>query len=453
MQEKGFLSRREFLGRTTLFASAAGAVVGTKKTRAQLNNAAVPPPSKLSVGFIGVGVRGTELLRASRKIYGIETVAACDLYKGHLKRALELTDNKIETTGEYEKILARQDIDAVVVAVPDHQHKKTLLDCLEAGKHVYIEKPLTHKLEDGAEMIRAVDKSKKIVQVGSQTLSAGCMSKARKLIQSGKLGQITMIEAKMLRYSSLAACYYPIPPDASSETIDWKRFIGDATWREFDPKRFFQWRLFWDYSGGLTTDLFVHMISATHHMMGVSEPESVVGFSDIYYWKNYREVPDQITALVSYPQGFVLKLTTTVNNAHSEPMLVIYGTKGTLEYDGSWMKHYDEPPRESFRYATNSWATETVKQYIQIMSLDKNQSPLVGSPPRAAEPMHYRAEGGDSSDVAHLRNYYDAVRTGSDVIEDIRFGVNAVNVGHMVNLSCKSGKVVRWNPKAKKVEV
>lgn len=453
MQEKGALSRREFLGRTTLFASAAGAVAGIKKTRAQLNNAAVPPPSKLNVGFIGVGIRGIELLQASREIYGIETVAACDLYKGHLERSLELTDNKIETTGEYEKILSRQDIDAVVVAVPDHQHKKTLLDCLEAGKHVYMEKPLTHKLEEGEEMIRAVDKSKKVVQVGSQTLSAGCMNKARALIQSGKLGKITMIEAKTLRYSSLAACYYPIPPDASLETIDWRRFIGDATWREFDSKRFFQWRLFWDYSGGLTTDLFVHMISATHHMMGVSEPESAVGFADIYYWKNYREVPDQITALVSYPQGFVLKLTTTVNNAHPEPMLVVYGTKGTLEYNGSWMKYYDEPLRENFRYATHSWATETVKQYIRIMNLDDNQSPLVGSPPQAAEPMHYRAEGGDSSDVAHLRNFYDAVRTGSDVIEDIRFGVNAVNVAHMVNISCKSGKVVRWNPKAKKVEV
>jgi len=453
MQEKDSLSRRQFIGKTTLLASAAGAVAGIKKTRAQLNNSAVAPPSKLAVGFIGVGVRGTELLQASREIYGIRTVAACDLYKGHLQRALELTDNKIETTGEYEKILARPDIDAVVVAVPDHQHKKVLLDSLAAGKHVYIEKPLTHKIEDGEEMIRAVDRSKKVVQVGSQTLSAGCMSKARALIQSGRLGKVTMIEGKMLRHNSLSACYYPIPPDASPETVDWKRFIGGAPQREFDSKRFFQWRLFWDYSGGLTTDLFVHMISATHHMMDVSEPESVVGLADIYYWKNYREVPDQITALVSYPQEFVLKLTTTVNNGHPEPMLIFYGTKGTLEYNGSWMKYYDEPPRESFRYATNSWATETVKQYIQIMNLDENQSPLVGTPPQSAEPMHYRAGDGDNSDVAHLRNFYDAVRTGSEVIEDIRFGVNAVNVGHMVNLSCKSGKMVRWNAKARKVEV
>ena len=452
MQKESTLTRREFLGRTALLASAASAASGAKKTRAQLNNSAVPLPSRIGVGVIGTGVRGTELLQASQKIYGIDLVAACDLYKGHLDRAKELTEGKILTTGEYETILARPEIDAVIVAVPDHSHKKILLDALAAGKHVYIEKPLTHKLEEGRQMIRAVEKSKKIVQVGSQTLSAGCMEKARELIRSGKLGQVTMIEAKMLRYSSLAACYYPIPPDASEETIDWKRFIGEAPRRDFDPKRFFQWRLFWDYSGGLTTDLFVHLISATHHMMGVGEPESVVGLSDIYYWKNYREVPDQITAMVTYPQGFVLKLTTTVNNGHPEPMLVIYGTEGTLEYSGSSMKYFYEPCRENFRYATHSWATETVEQYIDIMDLDENQSPLVGPPPRAAEPMQYKAERGDSSDVAHLRNFYDAMRTGSKPIEDITFGNNAVRVAHMVNLSCKTGKVVRWNSKTGKVE-
>ncbi|HUU28271.1 MAG TPA: Gfo/Idh/MocA family oxidoreductase [archaeon] len=453
MQEKGSLTRREFLGKTTLLASAAYAAAGAKKVRAQLNNAAVPPPARLGVGFIGVGVRGTELLEASRKIYGIDIVAACDLYKGHLTRALELTESKLATTGKYEELLARQDIDAVVAAVPDHQHKRILLDSLQAGKHVYIEKPLTHKLEEGEEMVRAVEKSKKVVQVGSQTLSDGCVGKAADLIRSGKLGTITMVEGQMLRYSSLSACYYPIPPDASPETVDWKRFIGDAPWREFDPKRFFQWRLFWDYSGGLTTDLFVHMISATHYMMGVQEPESAFGFSDIYYWKNYREVPDQICAMVTYPQGFVLKLTTTVNNGHPVPMLTFYGTEGTLEYNGDWMKYYYEPRREKFSYATHSWATETVKLYKDIMGLNDDQSPLTNPPPRAAEPMEFRARGGDDSDTAHLRNFYDGIRTGSTVIENIRFGANAVRVAHMINISCKSGKAVRWNAKTGKVEV
>jgi len=454
MQKEDSLTRREFLGKATLLGSSLALAAGTaEKSSAQLNNAAVPPLSRIGAGFIGVGVRGTELLQASQKIYGIDIIAACDLYKGHLERALELTGGKLVTSGKYEEVLARKDIDAVVLALPDHWHKKALLDSLAAGKHVYIEKPLTHKLEEGDEMVQAVEKSKKVVQVGSQTLSSGCALQARDLIRSGRLGQITMIEAKMLRYSSLSACYYPIPPDASPENIDWKRFLGEAPQREFDPKRFFQWRLFWDYSGGLTTDLFVHMISITHYLMGVEEPESVTGFSDIYYWKNYREVPDQITALVSYPQGFVLKLTTTVNNGHPEPMLVIYGTEGTLEYDGPKMKYYCEPRQESFSYATNSWPTKTVEQFKQILNLNDRQQPYASQQASAGEALSFKAGEGDDSDVAHLRNFYDAIRTGSKVIEDIGFGANAVRVGHMINMACKTGKVVHWNRKAQKVEV
>lgn len=452
MEKETPLNRREFIGRTAMLSSALTLTGGAQKARSQLNNAAVPPPARIGVGVIGVGVRGTELLQASQRIHGIDVVAGCDLYKGHLERALELTDGKLFTTGAYEEVLARGDIDAVILALPDHWHKKALLDSLAAGKHVYIEKPLSHKLEEGDEMVRAVEKSGKVVQVGSQTLSDGCAWKARELIRSGRLGKITLIEARMYRYSSLSACYYPIPPDASPENIDWRRFIGNAPDREFDPKRFFQWRLFWDYSGGLTTDLFVHLVSITHYLMSVSEPESVTGFSDIYHWKNYREVPDQIAALVTYPEGFVLKLTTTVNNGHPEPMLVVYGTEGTLEYNGSGMKYFYQPPRESFGYATNSWPRRTVEEFRRNLDLDERQQPLQGRRPRAAEALTFESPEGHSADMAHLRNFYDSIRTGSEVIEDIRFGANAVRVGHMVNMACRTGKVVRWNSRERKVE-
>ena len=340
----------------------------------------------------------------------------------------------------------------MVIAVPDHSHKKVLLDALAAGKHAYIEKPLTHKLEEGDEMVRAVEKSGKVVQVGSQTVSAGCAEKAREMIRGGRLGKITMIEARMYRYSSLSACYYPIPPDATPENVDWQRFLGNAPKRDFDPKRFFQWRLFWDYSGGLTTDLFVHLVSITHYLMDVQEPESVTGFSDIYHWKNYREVPDQITALVSYPQGFVLKLSTTVNFGHPEPMLMVYGTEGTLEYDGSSMKYTYQPPQESFGYATNSWPVKTVEQFKQILNLTEKQQPQSALKARAVEAMTFEADKGHSADIAHLQNFYDGVRTGSGLIEDIRFGANAVRVGHLVNLACKTGQVVHWNSKEHKLD-
>jgi predicted dehydrogenase len=453
MSKNDSLTRREFLEKTTLIASTVAAVSGVKKVRGQLNNAAVLPLAKLGVGFIGVGIRGTLLLEGTQQIKGANIVAVCDLYKGHLDRAKELVKGALVTTNDYQELLSRSDIDAVVVAVPDHWHKKVVLDALQTGKNVYIEKPLTHRWEDGEELIAAVDKSKKVVQVGSQYLSMGCALKAVDLIRSGRLGQITMVEGKVHRNSSTGAWYYPIPPDASPQTIDWKRFIGDSKWYEFDPKRFFQWRLFWDYSGGLPTDLFVHLVSATHQLMGVEAAESVFAFGAIYRWKNYRDVPDQMCALATYKEGFTFKLTATANNSHPGPAITFYGTEGTLEYNGDSMKFFFEPRQESYNYSTHSWATPTVEQFKDIMNLNDKQTPLIDPPPQAAEPMSFDAKDAEDSTAAHLRNFYDAIRKGTKPLEDIRFGVNAVNVGHMVNISFKTGKIARWNAKARKVEV
>ncbi|MBW7997862.1 MAG: Gfo/Idh/MocA family oxidoreductase, partial [Candidatus Glassbacteria bacterium] len=252
------ISRRSFLEKTTMIAASAAAA-GATRGQAQINDARGNPPTGIRVGFIGVGIRGVELLQGSREIAGIETVAACDLYQGRLVNANELTEGTISTTGDYRTILDRKDLDAVVVAVPDHQHKRVLLDALDAGKHVYIEKPLTHKPAEGEEMLRAVKKSGLKVQVGSQYLSTSAVQEARDLLRGGRIGKVAMVDAKMYRQNSQSACYYPIPPDASPKTVNWPEFLAGAPQHDWDPRRFFQWRLFWDYSGGLATDLFVHL--------------------------------------------------------------------------------------------------------------------------------------------------------------------------------------------------
>ena len=285
------------------------------------------------LGFIGVGIRGTLLMEAAAGIAGVELKAAADCYKGHLQRAQELITPAPEITGDYKQILSRADIDAVVIATPDHWHLPMTQEALAAGKHVYVEKPMTHRWEEGEAFIAAADKSGKVVQVGSQYMSMGAAQKAAQLIQSGQLGQVTLVEGRFHRNTATGAWYYPIPPDASPATVDFKSFLGSAPAKEFDLRRFFQWRLFWDYSGGLPTDLFVHLVTATHQLMGVQEPESVFSFGDIYHWKNYREVPDQMTSMVKYP-GFVLRLSSTASNGHPGPILTIYGSEGTLEYTG-----------------------------------------------------------------------------------------------------------------------
>ena len=445
------LDRRQFLGRTSLLAAAATAVGAARPAAAQLNNAAAVSLKPVRLGFIGVGIRGTLLMEAAAGIAGVEIKAAADCYKGHLDAARELIRPAPDVTGDYREVLARADVDAVVIATPDHWHLKMTEEALAAGKHVYVEKPMTHRWEDGEAFIAAVEKSGKAVQVGSQYMSMGGAQKARELIKSGRLGQITLVEGRFHRNTATGAWYYPIPPDASPATVDFKGFLGAAPPREFDLRRFFQWRLYWDYSGGLPTDLFVHIVTAAHQLMGVEEPESVVSFGDIYHWKNYREVPDQMASMVRYPEGFVLKLTSTAQNGHPGPILTLYGTEGTMEYTGGSFKVYYEPRTENFGYSTHSWPKATVARFRELMTLNESLAPIDGA--MVAEPVEYKAPNDEDSTRAHVRNWVEAVRAGGKPIEDVRFGHHAALVGHMCNLSYKAGKPVRWNKATRKVEV
>ncbi len=451
MSHKNSIDRRRFLEKASLFAAAATAAGGARKASAQLNNSAAVTLKPVRLGFIGVGIRGTLLMDAAAGIAGVEIKAAADCYKGHLERAQELIAPPPGVTGDYGEILSRADIDAVVIATPDHWHLRMTQEALAAGKHVYIEKPMTHRWEEGEAFIAAAEKSGKVVQVGSQYMSMGCAQKAAQLIKSGQLGQVTLVEGRFHRNTATGAWYYPIPPDASPTTVDFKSFLGSAPPREFDLRRFFQWRLFWDYSGGLPTDLFVHLVTATHQLMGVQEPESVFSFGDIYHWKNYREVPDQMTSMVKYPEGFVLRLSSTASNGHPGPILTIYGSEGTLEYTGGSFKHFYEPRTEGFGYSTRSWPKATTARFKELMNLNDGLSPLDGSV--VADPVEYKSPNDEDSTRAHVRNWIEAIRTGGKPIEDARFGHHAALVGHMCNLSYKAGKPVRWNKATRKVEV
>ena len=449
MSEKAKVNRRQFLERSGLVAAAASAA-SARLASGQVNNSAAITLKPVRLGFIGVGIRGTLLMEAAAGIAGVELKAVADCYKGHLDRAQEAFGPNLAVTGDYRELLARADLDAVVVATPDHWHLKMTQDALAAGKHVYVEKPMTHRWEEGEAFIAAADKSGKVVQVGSQYLSMGCAQQASDFIKGGRLGQVTLVEGRFHRNTATGAWYYPIPPDASPTTVDWKSFLGSAPAHDFDLRRFFQWRLFWDYSGGLPTDLFVHLVTATHQLMGVQEPESVFSFGDIYHWKNYREVPDQMTSMVKYPEGFVLRLSSTASNGHPGPILTVYGSEGTMEYTGGSFKHFYEPRTESFGYSTRSWPKATTARFKELMALGDNLTPLDG--PASAEPVEYKSNDEDST-RAHVRNWIEAIRTGGKPIEDVRFGHHAALVGHMCNLSYKAGKPVRWNKATRKVEV
>jgi predicted dehydrogenase len=257
------LTRRDFMRIGTGSVAAGAAVKFTLLEPKELwgSSRAVAPSDRVQFASIGTGTRGCELLQASLAVPGIECVAVCDLYDGRHEAALETLQKQVPVTRSYKEILDRKDVDAVIVAVPDHQHRRIVIDACAAGKDVYCEKPMSHTVEDGFAMVEAVHKRNRIMQVGSQRVSSIVYEKARDLYASGALGDVFFIEGSSDRNSPSGAWVYPIPPDASEQTIDWNAFLGDAPKRPFDAARFFRWRCFSDYGEGLAGDLFVHLLS------------------------------------------------------------------------------------------------------------------------------------------------------------------------------------------------
>jgi predicted dehydrogenase len=439
-------TRRDFI-RTSARAAAAVALAPAFGSRAHAS--VLGANDTIGVGIIGIGIRGEILLRGTKTVANTRILEVADAYDTHFERARELVGPDLRTGRDYKKLLDNKDVQAVLIAVPDHWHKQMALDAMAAGKDVYIEKPMTHRWEDGDAMIEAARRQQRIAQVGSQWASVEANAQAIEIIKSGKLGQVTLIDGRMQRNTPTGAWYYPVPPDASPETIDWARFLGPAPQRPFDAARFFQWRLFWDYSGGLPTDLFVHMITATHTLMGVRMANRVMGMGAINTFKN-REVPDQMSAIVEYPE-FTLTLTSTATNNHPYPLLTIMGTEGTLEYHGSKLVYHSEPILENFTYSTNAWPKATREKYAELHDLDPaSMRPNATATTKKPDPQEIQVPGRDSTEL-HLERFFESVRTRTEPFENAEMGHLCAAVGHMVNLSYKSHREMRWDPEKRRV--
>ena len=207
---------------------------------------------------------------------GVEVVAVCDAYKGRAERAKSRTGGRATIVQDYHEILAMPGVDAVFIVTPDHWHKTMAVEALAAKKDIYLEKPMSYSIEDGLGILDAVKRSDRIVQIGSQSVSGPDMIKARELVNAGKIGQVVEVRAAYNRNSAGGAWLYPIPPDASPQTVNWDQFLGPAPKRPLDLNRFFRWRCYWDYSGGIATDLFVHLVSWTHFIVDAKMPKAIV---------------------------------------------------------------------------------------------------------------------------------------------------------------------------------
>src|SRR6266702_4563311 len=222
-------SRREFLQRS---AGATGAYVAARTMildpeKIPLSSGAVPPSDRVRFGIIGVGMQGSGLLANAIQLPGVECVAADDLYDGRHALAKEIAGGKITTTRRYQELLDNKEIDCIVAAVPDHWHKKVVVDAVSAGKDIYCEKPMSHSAADGVAMVAAAQKTGRIVQIGSQRVSSVICTKAKELLANGIIGTLTLVEGSLGRNDPTGAWEYPPPPDASPTTIDWDTWQGD----------------------------------------------------------------------------------------------------------------------------------------------------------------------------------------------------------------------------------
>jgi len=435
------LGRRDFLARATLGAGALGAVAKAPAVFAAPTDS---PGSRIGLGIIGVGARAQwDLLPAVQRIKGVEIVGAADAYKGRLVRAQQRTGGRAKAYADWKALLADPAIDAVIVATPDHWHKDQTIAALAAGKDVYLEKPMTLRIEDGAPMIAAAQKHGQILQVGSQGISSKTQETAREWIRAGRLGKVTLVRAAYNRNTKSGAWLYPIPPDASTSTVDWDAFLGPAPRRPFSLERFFRWRCYWDYSGGLATDLFVHLLTTIHYLLDAKMPSRVVASGQNYRFKDTHEVPDTLNAILEYPEGFTVVLGCTFNSEAGGGFEVL-GNEASLVLRDGRVELRPEHPVEGNGWIVGSWPEELERAYYEDPKIVAAERPDRWTP-RLEHRGETFAEVGEDETLVHLSRFFDSVRSRKAPVEDGERGHRAAAAAHLVNESVRSGRPVEWD--------
>src|SRR6267378_3919329 len=329
---KSDFTRRQFLKRSAGFA---GAATIAPKLLIDPNPipalSYVPPSDRVRFGIIGIGMQGSGLLTNALTLPGIECVAAADLWDGRHTLAKEICNNpKLFTTRKYQELLDNKEIECIIAAVPDHWHKRVVVDATSAGKDIYCEKPMSHTAAEGFEMAAAQQKTGRIVQIGSQRVSSVIYAKAKELIAQGAIGDVCLVEGSLGRNDPTGAWEYPPPTDLSPQTLDWDTWQGTVPKRAFDPLIYARWRCWKEYGTGVAGDLLVHLVSGILFGLGLNEPpKRAMAMGGILRWKDGRNMPDVHASLFEYGS---LPVYTRLNLGAESPEVVRFqGSKGILE--------------------------------------------------------------------------------------------------------------------------
>ncbi len=395
--------------RSFLLAAGAGAVgiAGSSAT-------GFPANETVRVGCIGTGGRCRQLMKALVKVPSVKIVAVCDVWDAALAEGKKLAAPDAFTTKDYAELLARDDVDAVLIGTPDHRHVAIAVDACAAMKDVYVEKPLTHDLSEGKAIVEAQNVHKRIVQVGTQQRSMPHIQAARDIVRGGGLGTVRKVHMSWNRNAGRVNRYAGDAIDP--KTVDWKRFLGSARDQPFEPYRFRQWRWFWDFGGGLFTDLMVHWIDVAHWFLDLDHPQKAVSLGEYQLAKGAWETPDTVQTVLSYAGGVQMHFEGTFACAHGGSRIVVMGSDATLLVDRG--------------------------AYVLTPEKGKPVKPrevVIGTGPRGAD-FYDKPDG----ELVHLTNWIECIRSRKPPTTPAEAGVSGAAAAHLANRALREGGAAVW---------
>lgn len=404
----------------------------------------------IQVALIGSGKMGQGDARAVTGIDGVQLVAACDLYDGRLTRLKELYGEDLRTTKDYREVLDDASIDVVIIATSDHWHSTITVDALNAGKAVYVEKPMVQLIHQGHSVIDAEKTNGRPLTVGAQGTSSASNEKARELLKQGAIGTLNYVEAFTDRFSYEGAWQYPIPPSASEKNVDWETYLKDHPKIPFDPKRFFWFRNYQDYGTGVAGDLFVHQLAGIHQITESVGPTSIMATGGIRLWEDGRDVCDIMLGLFDYPQTdkhpeFTLSLRVNfADGSGGGSGLRFIGSEGEMILRGRRIvikktKMADAPGARNF--------TEFGERIREELEEDYRKR-YANVQPHSTEPEEQVIQVSQdySAREAHFGHLFRAMRDGTPVFHDATFGFRSAAPALACNISSREKRVVGWDP-------
>lgn len=451
-------SRRKFLKKLVGTSALAAGIPGLLEARPEkeyllsAHETLKMQNSPVRLGAVGMGIMGYNNVRTALNVPGAKLVAVCDLYEGHLQSSKENFGTDLFSTRSYKELLDRKDIDAVIISTSDHWHDKISIEAMKKGKAVYCEKPMVHRIEEGAAVIEAEQQTGRVFQVGSQRVSSIIYQKAGELYRSGAIGDLVLAETYNDRFSRNGAWQYSIPTDASEKTVDWNGFIGDAPKQQYDPKRFFRWRNYQDYGTGVAGDLFVHLFSGLHVTLGSTGPSRIYASGGLRFWDDGRDVPDVMLAVVDYNQSkthpaFNLQIRVNfVDSSGGGSLLKLVGTEGTMTIGWNDIRIKKNKIPEAPGYGGwDTYGTFTKAQQSDYEKWYESTYPKSYELEGPGEQI-YKTPEGYSDHLDHWTNFFESVRTGKKVVEDATFGLRAAGPSLATNVSLFEKRVVSWHP-------